>query len=445
MKQILMVDDVATNLICAAEVLRQSYEVSTAKSGRQALLMLNEMEPDLIMLDINMPQMDGYEVFAKLQENPKWAKIPVVFLTAESDMTNEVKGLSMGAMDFIRKPFDPEVMKTRIDKIMSITEEKKALEGAANRDTLTNLSTRKTLENFMESEDGKEGYFLLLDLDNFKQVNDTYGHVVGDSVLVKIAHVFEEVVGTDKDQICRLGGDEFAIFLNSGMDREEIKNLIRRLIATCEFEISDLIADYSDFKVSVSIGIACKPDDAMEFQQLYSMADKALYFVKQNGKRGYHFYDSMALSKEESDKENNLIDLIQLQRLIKENDDSDGAYQVEYEGFKRIYRFVSRCMDRKNQDVQIVLFSINGVDLQDLEYDNIFIEHLGEAVKVSLRRGDVATQCGKGQYVVILMDANEDNGLKVIDRIKANFEKAIDDSNINLTYETESVTGSAVN
>lgn len=445
MKQILMVDDVATNLICAAEVLRQSYEVSTAKSGRQALLMLNEMEPDLIMLDINMPQMDGYEVFAKLQENPKWTKIPVVFLTAESDMTNEVKGLSMGAMDFIRKPFDPEVMKTRIDKIMSITEEKKALEGAVNRDTLTNLSTRKTLENFMESEDGKEGYFLLLDLDNFKQVNDTYGHVVGDSVLVKIAHVFEEVVGTDKDQICRLGGDEFAIFLNSGMDREEIKNLIRRLIATCEFEISDLIADYSDFKVSVSIGIACKPNDAMEFQQLYSMADKALYFVKQNGKRGYHFYDSMALSKEESDKENNLIDLIQLQRLIKENDDSDGAYQVEYEGFKRIYRFVSRCMDRKNQDVQIVLFSINGVDLQDLEHDNIFIEHLGEAVKVSLRRGDVATQCGKGQYVVILMDANEDNGLKVIDRIKANFEKAIDDSNINLTYETESVTGSAVN
>ena len=445
MKQILMVDDVTTNLICAAEVLRQSYEVSTAKSGRQALLMLNEMEPDLIMLDINMPQMDGYEVFAKLQENPKWAKIPVVFLTAESDMTNEVKGLSMGAMDFIRKPFDPEVMKTRIDKIMSITEEKKVLEGAANRDTLTNLSTRKTLENFMESEDGKEGYFLLLDLDNFKQVNDTYGHVVGDSVLVKIAHVFEEVVGTDKDQICRLGGDEFAIFLNSDMDREEVKNLIRRLIATCEFEISDLIADYSDFKVSVSIGIACKPDDALEFQQLYSMADKALYFVKQNGKRGYHFYDSMALSKEESDKENNLIDLIQLQRLIKENDDSDGAYQVEYEGFKRIYRFVSRCMDRKNQDVQIVLFSINGVDLQDLEHDNKYIEQLGEAVKVSLRRGDVATQCGKGQYVVILMDANEDNGLKVVDRIKVNFEKAIDDSNINLTYETESVTGSAVN
>ncbi len=443
MKQILMVDDVATNLICAAEVLRQSYEVSTAKSGRQALLMLNEMEPDLIMLDINMPQMDGYEVFEKLQANPKWAKIPVVFLTAESDMTNEVKGLSMGAMDFIRKPFDPEVMKTRIDKIMSITEEKKVLEGAANRDTLTNLSTRKTLENFMESENGQEGYFLLLDLDNFKQVNDTYGHVVGDSVLVKIAHVFEEVVGAG-DRICRLGGDEFAIFLNAGADRESVKNLIRRLIATCEFEISDLIADYSDFKVSVSIGIACKPDDATEFQQLYSMADKALYFVKQNGKRGYHFYDSMALSKEEADKENNLIDLLQLQRLIKENDDSDGAYQVEYEGFKRIYRFVSRCMDRKNQDVQIVLFSINGVDLQDLEHENKYITSLGEAVKTSLRRGDVATQCGKGQYVVILMDANEDNGHKVIERIKSNFEGSVSDKDIELTYETESVKGSAV-
>ncbi len=84
-----MVDDVATNLICAAEVLKNSYNVSTAKSGRQALLMLKEMTPDLIMLDINMPQMDGYEVLKRIKDNPDWANIPVVFLTAESDMANE--------------------------------------------------------------------------------------------------------------------------------------------------------------------------------------------------------------------------------------------------------------------------------------------------------------------------------------------------------------------
>ncbi len=442
MKRILMVDDVATNLICAAEVLREDYEVSTAKSGRQALLMLNEMIPDLIMLDINMPQMDGYEVFDKLQANPDWANIPVIFLTAESDMTKEVKGLSMGAMDFIRKPFDPQVMKTRIDKVLSLYDQRMELEGAAKRDSLTNLSTRKTLEENMSKPECENGYFLILDLDNFKQVNDSYGHIVGDAVLVKLAGVFEEVVGT-RDRVCRLGGDEFAIFLPGEMDREEVKNTVRRLIATSEFEIGNLIADYSDFKVSVSVGISCKPSDAREFQELYGMADKALYYVKQNGKRGYHFYDTMAMNKDEMDAENNMIDLLQLQRLISETDNGGGAYNVEYEGFKRIYRFVSRCMDRKNQDVQIVLFTIQGVDMNSHDYDNEIINTLSEAIKTSLRRGDVATICGKGQYVVILMDANEENGIKVADRIKDHFHEAIANKDITLIYEMKSVENGA--
>lgn len=437
MKQILMIDDVATNLICAAEVLRQSYDVSTAKSGRQALLMLNEMNPDLIMLDVNMPQMDGYEVFAKLKENPEWANIPVVFLTAESDMAKEVKCLEMGAMDFIRKPFDPEVMKTRVDKIMAITQEKKELEGAVNKDSLTHLSTRKALENFMMSPGSEKGYFLLLDLDNFKKVNDTYGHVIGDSVLVKMAHVFEEVIGSN-GKICRLGGDEFAIFLNAHMGREEVKELIRKLIATSEFEISDLIADFTDFKVSVSVGVSIKPDDAIDFQNLYMMADKALYYVKQNGKRGFHFYESMG-DIEEALIEDTKINLLQLQRLISENDDESGAYKVEYEGFKRIYRFVSRCMDRKNQDVQIVLFSLSKEDGSLFEKDNPYIVKLGENVTTSLRRGDVATQCGYSQYVVILMDANEENGDKVADRIKDKFLEEFKEESIQLNYEIETV------
>ena len=441
MKHILMVDDVATNLICAAEVLREEYEVSTAKSGRQALLMLNEMTPDLIMLDINMPQMNGYEVFDKLQENPEWAKIPVIFLTAESDMTKEVKGLSMGAMDFIRKPFDPQVMKTRIDKVLSLYDQRIELEGAAKRDSLTNLSTRKTLEENMLRPECETGYFLILDLDNFKKVNDTYGHIVGDAVLVKLASVFEEVVGT-RDRVCRLGGDEFAIFLPGNPDREDIRNTVRRLIATSEFEIGNLIADYSDFKVSVSVGISCKPSDAKDFQELYGMADKALYYVKQNGKRGYHFYDTMAMNKEEVDAENNMIDLLQLQRLISETDNEGGAYNVEYEGFKRIYRFVSRCMDRKNQDVQIVLFTINGADMNSFDYNNEIMDTLSEAIRTSLRRGDVATMCGKGQYVVILMDANEENGIKVADRIKEHFHNAIGNDEITLIYEMKSVEAS---
>ncbi|MCR4989506.1 MAG: diguanylate cyclase [Lachnospiraceae bacterium] len=440
MKHILMIDDVATNLICAAEVLREDYEVSTAKSGKQALLMLGELTPDLIMLDINMPQMDGYEVFAKLKENPEWAKIPVIFLTAESDMAKEVKGLSMGAMDFIRKPFDPQVMKTRIDKVLSLNEQRLETEGSARRDSLTNLSTRKTFEEYLSSEECENGYFLILDLDNFKKVNDSYGHVVGDAVLVKLASVFEEVVG-NRDRVCRIGGDEFAIFIPGKISRDEIRNTIRRLIATSEFEIGNLIADYSDYKVSVSVGISCKPEDSKSFQDLYSMADKALYFVKQNGKRGYHFYDSEPVSKEDVDAEDNMIDLMQLQRLISETETKDGPYNVESEGFKRIYRFVARCMDRKNQDVQIVLFTINGVDSNSLDKYNEIMKTLTGAVSNSLRRGDVATAFGKAQYVVILLDANEENGIKVADRIKEVFHDAVSNKDITLVYEMKSVEG----
>lgn len=439
MKQILMVDDVATNLICAAEVLRASYEVSTAKSGRQALLMLKEMTPDLILLDVNMPQMDGYDVFEKLQENPVWASIPVIFLTAEYDMAKEIKGLEMGAMDYIKKPFDPDVMKARIDKILSFAEQKKELEGAANRDSLTDLSTRKALENFMSSGVNTEtGYFLLIDLDNFKKVNDTFGHIVGDSVLVRLAHVFEDIVGT-KEGICRLGGDEFAIFVPGDKSKEEIKNLARRMIATSEFEISDVLEDYNDFKVSISVGISKKPSDGEDFHTLYNKSDKALYFVKQNGKRGYHFFDSMNVKPEDFEIENSKIDLLQLQRLISENEDKDGAYNVEYEGFKRIYRFVARSMDRKNQDVQIVLFTMSKKDNTPFEDTTVYLAKLEEAVASSLRRGDVATKCGECQFVVILMDANGDNGIKVADRIVARYLEDVADDNIELTYEIETV------
>ena len=433
-----MVDDVSTNLICATQVLRPQYEVSTAKSGRQALLMLNEMTPDLIMLDINMPVMDGYEVFEKLKANPEWASIPVVFLTAESDMTKEIKGLEMGAMDFIRKPFDPDVMKTRVDKIMALTEQKIALEDAVNKDSLTELSTRKNLVSFMDSPQGQNGYFLLLDLDNFKAVNDTFGHVIGDAVLVKMAKLFAETVKED-DRVCRLGGDEFAIFLPDTFSREDIKSWCRQIIATCEYEIGEILEDYSDFRVSVSIGVAVKGQDGLSFQEIYANADKALYFVKQNGKRGYHFFDSIDDSESSLAEENTRINIMQLQRLIEENDDKSGAYKVEYEGFKRIYRFVSRMIERKDRDVQVVLFSLSSSNGEVVSSDNDDIAVLGQAVQNSLRRGDVAARCGDAQWVVILMDANAENGDKVAERIRSIFNKTKKNSSVELTYEMETV------
>lgn len=123
MKQILIVDDVEADLQSAVEVLKDSYEVTARDSGRKALALLQDMQPDLILLDVNMPDMDGYDVMEELKKDRKLNEIPVIFLTSKSDQESEIKGLKMGAMDFVRKPFEPEVMRSRIDKILRLTEQ----------------------------------------------------------------------------------------------------------------------------------------------------------------------------------------------------------------------------------------------------------------------------------------------------------------------------------
>ena len=440
MKHILIVDDVTTNLKCAAEVLKDTYDVTTAKSGKAALQILREMQPDLIMLDVNMPEMNGFEVMERIKEDPVTRDIPVIFLTAEADKENEVTGLKMGAMDFIKKPFEPDIMRSRIEKILQMTEQTKELQNIAGRDSLTNLLNRRCFEKILDQpEEGKEnGFFLLLDLDNFKQVNDTFGHVIGDQVLIKFARVMEEEASPE-DAICRIGGDEFAIFIPGTYEKRKIKSIARRMIAGIEFEVNDLLLDTCDFKLSVSIGIAEKPEDGSHFAELYAAADKALYYVKQNGKRGCYFYHTEEGKEKELDEDNNLIDLLQLQRLIQEKSEQSGAYRVEYDGFKRIYHFVSRCMERKSQDVQLVLFTIQEQEHIEGENEKPPIEILEEAVSKSLRRGDVATRCGNTQYVAILMNASEENGTLVVKRIQKKFSELSGDGRLTLGYEMVSV------
>ena len=212
------------------------------------------------------------------------------------------------------------------------------------------------------------------------------------------------------------------------------------MIAGIEFEVNDLLSDSCDFKLSVSAGIAQKPEDGSTFSELYSAADKALYYVKQNGKRGYHFFNEEDRGKDH-EEENNLIDLLQLQRLIQEKGQSSGAYRVEYDGFKRIYHFVSRCMERKSQDVQLVLFTLMDKEKKEIEIGRalLAIEILEEAVSKSLRRGDVATKCGNTQYVAILINASSDNGALVIRRIRKKFAELCGDDGLTLEYEMVSV------
>lgn len=438
MKHILIVDDVTTNLKCAAEVLQDHYKLSMAKSGTQALSFLQKAKPDLILLDVRMPEMDGYETLEHIKSNPETAGIPVVFLTVDDQRESEIKGLKMGAMDFILKPFEPEVMLSRIDKILQIEDLRKNLSMSARKDPLTGLWNRKHLESNLEklfSQSGATGAFFIFDMDNFKLVNDTYGHIMGDAVLVKFAEILQSKVGP-RDIAARVGGDEFVTFLHGDYSSDELIQYCDMIMEIANKELTETVGGVYD--ISISIGIATVPDDGYSYMELYNKADKALYFVKQNGKSGYHFFkqkEEVVMSEMET--VNCSADMARLEKMVEERGLPEGAYRVEYDGFKHIFQFVSRSISRTGQSVHMALFTLKNdaytkISTEVLEDSMMQLER---AIIVSLRQGDVTTQYSSFQYVVLLMNADHECADSVAGRIVDTWNEMNEHEGISLTFD----------
>lgn len=447
MKHILMADGSKYNLKCAKEILGNSYEIFGAQSGEEALLFLKKVIPDLILLDVAMPDMSGYDVMERMKEDEQLREVPVIFLTAEADREGEIRGLKMGAMDFIRKPFDPEIMRSRIEKILKMTDQKKELQDIALKDGLTDLLNRRSMERLLNQTDAtkEEGFFMLLDLDNFKEVNDKFGHVVGDKVLIRLARILEEQVG-DVSSVCRLGGDEFALYFRGNYDKDEIIGIVQKIIREIEFEINELVLDSDEVSISISAGISQKPEDGIGFSELYAAADKALYFVKQNGKGNCHFYRDTANELIDTEEEPKQVDLGQLQKMIQEEEYQRGVYKVGYNRFKWMYGFVSQYREKKSQDAHIILLTVRDEDGCELEKDRAEegIELLELAISQSLRWGDIATKCGNEQYIVLLLNASYENGTMVAERIRSKYRELSEGHKLILTYEVGNV-GKSVN
>lgn len=442
-KHILIVDDVTTNLKLAAEVLQEHYKLSMAKSGQQALLFLQKAKPDLILLDVRMPEMDGYQTLERIKANPATANIPVVFLTVDDQRESEIKGLKMGAMDFILKPFEPEVMLSRIDKILQIEDLRKNLSISARKDVLTGLWNRKHLEDEVErflDENGQMAVFMIMDVDNFKQVNDTLGHIMGDAVLECIGRILKSSVGP-RDVAARIGGDEFAVFLKGDYTDGEICQYCQMLFSQIETEMTEVMEQKDT--ITLSVGIAQVPMDAYDYFGLYSKADKALYHVKQNGKNDYHFYSRKEEEPEifNLEGEDSSVDMEKLEQFVEERNGVEGAYRVEYEGFKHIYHFVSRGLGRNGQTVQMALFTLNYIKNMGITHEMLqeAMKELERAIVVSLRQGDVTTQYSSFQYVVLLMNTSEENGEKVVQRILDTWDEMNEYSGIQLDYAIKQV------
>ena len=215
-KWIIVVDDDTANLKMAGHILsKNNMRVTAFKSGRSFLDYVDDNGmPDLVLLDIKMPVMDGFETLGelrKLEEQKGLMKTPVVFLTADEDVDTETRGFEVGVSDFIRKPFNPDVLLRRIDNIMSNSQEMHDLKSEATIDKLTGfLNKGATGVELSKMCSEKSGCLMMIDLDSFKLVNDIYGHEMGDRVLIACAETIRNAVPAGS-KCGRIGGDEFAV------------------------------------------------------------------------------------------------------------------------------------------------------------------------------------------------------------------------------------------
>ena len=433
MKHILIVDDSKTNLIMARQELKEEYEVTPVISGEQALQFLNKRIPDLILLDINMPVMDGKETLAKIKGNPLWKDIPVIFLTSDESAETEAECLRLGAEDYIRKPFVAKVMRSRIERVINMRTTTNDYIDMARRDSLTGLYNRKYTEELIKKsiDSDTPGMMFMIDLDNFKMINDNRGHVEGDRVIRMFADILRQHA-RNNDVVCRLGGDEFILYLLGVNDRKIAAGRAKSILSALTERLMDM--GYSTM-VSVSIGIAIYPQDGKDFPTLYQNADKALYLVKINGKNSYRFF-----SDEEDGDEQLPSSLANICFLMEGRQDySSGAYNVAYDEFRYIFNFISRYAARNKKPVQLILFTLQCEPGESRERIVRSMDALETSATVSLRMVDVGNRFSDKQYIVILLDADKENANLVALRVLSRYEVVRPEDGLRIKYETSTL------
>lgn len=442
MNTILAVDDDNVNLSTLRGILSEKYKVIPVKKGTQALSYLENGDCDVILLDVNMPDIDGFEVLRRIRQIKKHRQTPVIFLTGDNNSDTETRCFDEGAVDFIGRPFVPAVMLSRIARVLELSELRKKLadrleqkvrevsdtKSKIHRDLLTGLWNRDYTEDAVNSmlKLGLLGSLLMIDIDNFKRINDEFGHIEGDKTLKTAADVMREN-SVDGDVLCRIGGDEFVMFIKDKTDKSELRDKANAILDGIKAKAGE-----GKFAATVSIGIATVPEDGSEFSKLVNAADKALYYVKQNGKDACHFFSS----KNAAEPARKAVDLEHLTELMNSADKGKGAYQLDFEGFNSVYNFIQRFVERSGRDVQTVLFTISenpnaNPDPAEAEQAMKLLE---QSIVSSLRRSDISTRYSNRQMIVILMDANSVNGDMVAERVINDFNRLYTGDNIRVEY-----------
>ena len=415
---IVVVDDNMANLQMAGTVLsKANKKVSAMKSGQRLLTFMKENEPDLILLDIMMPEMDGFETLRLLREQEKDMgrdPVPVIFLTADEDSNTEKRGFEEGVSDYIRKPFNPEVLLRRVDNIVSKEETLQNLKTEANIDRLTGLLNKGAAgAEFTECCKSLTGCLMMIDLDSFKLVNDLYGHEMGDKVLVAFADIIRKYAPAGS-RSARVGGDEFSAFAKDMTDEVQVENFARHLNEELVAEAKRLMGDDMPIPLGASVGAIMVPEQGTDYEELLRKTDKMLYIVKQNGKHGFRVYNGEEPEEEETGADQ---DVESIMTVLSERFIPNTALQVDKESFPYVYRYIMRYIVRNHRAVGNVLFTLTKeegtADGDFHELCDSFAVHIRE----TLRKSDIFMRYKTNQYFVVLMDMQKESFDSVIGNV----------------------------
>ncbi|QDS16413.1 diguanylate cyclase domain-containing protein [Xanthomonas arboricola] len=288
--RVLVVDDQPINIHALNELLREDCDVSMALDGQRALQLCREQPPDLVVLDVVMPELDGLQVCRHLKADPATADIPVIFVTGQDTPEEEVTALQAGAADFISKPMQPVVVRARVQNQLVMKLQSDLLRAMASLDGLTGVANRRRFDEALQlawkncQRENRPCGVLMIDVDHFKRYNDHYGHLSGDACLREVAQQLAGCLARPLDLLARYGGEEFVALLpdsNSDGVREVARLMLQR--------IAQLRLPHADSSVgpwlSVSIGGASMlPTPALLPATVLAHADTQLYQAKQEGR-----------------------------------------------------------------------------------------------------------------------------------------------------------------
>lgn len=287
---LLIVDDEKQNRLLLTELFGSTYKIIQAKNGVQALEKARQHRPDLILLDVLMPEMDGMGVLRELKRDDATRLIPVIFITALSSATDEENGLNLGAVDYISKPFHPPIVRVRVHNQLQLVHQRRLLEQLASLDGLTGIPNRRQfdatlLKEWHRCQRNQQPLSLIVaDVDFFKKYNDALGHAAGDRVLQEVAATLRQAARRPGDLVARYGGEEFVLLLpeTDATSAQALAEGLQQLLHSKAFAHPN--SSLGPWLTMSMGGNTIVPSTTALDPEFFALADAALYRAKHQGR-----------------------------------------------------------------------------------------------------------------------------------------------------------------